>query len=276
MRFSYPELQKQSCFRTPDWRWRRACSLVDGGRNFCRSRDDEETGRAVYFLRDLRRGLRPSSKADLLRRSSDIHAAQQLHEEGGTARLVIQARVLAGQSSDEIAKLTCLTPSVIDTYEALFFHCREFLGFRDWIAFSAIGNAFRDGSKPDPGVVLKSFAYRGGPMVLEAVLPYLAGGKSLWDAPPDLSTPEGRREQSTRLAVAAEMLPWDAKTCQKLHRIRVMMAEHERKPVVQLPPAPLFASVYPEIDRKSAPREGADDAECASPASKLALPSQAA
>jgi len=43
----YPDLQRHSFFRPPDWRWRRAQWLVTRGRYYSRRRDDVETGRAV-------------------------------------------------------------------------------------------------------------------------------------------------------------------------------------------------------------------------------------
>ena len=51
----FPDLQRHSFFRPPDWRWRRAQWLVARGRYVTPRRDDEETGRAVRYLRALAR-----------------------------------------------------------------------------------------------------------------------------------------------------------------------------------------------------------------------------
>jgi hypothetical protein len=74
-----------------------------------------------------------------------------------------------------------------------------------------------------------------------AVLPYLLDGKDLFNLSPDLSTAEGRREQAVRLAVAAHMLPRDAATEKKLHRIMLILQERERQRPVRRSPAALVA-----------------------------------
>src|SRR5262245_44912699 len=187
---SYPESQKHSPFRPPDWRWRRAEHLVAAGRYYCRRRDDEATGRAVHYLRALTRGrgVLPAKVAKLY---ADIHAAHRLFERGGQARVVVEARILARQTPGEVAWLTALPVEVVRAYEALFFDCRPFLGARDWVFLHAIrGHEYADASVPDPGAVLKAFAFAGGPLVLEAVMPHLLLGQDSLGPPPDLSTPE--------------------------------------------------------------------------------------
>jgi hypothetical protein len=76
--------------------------------------------------------------------------------------------------------------------------------------------------------------------VLEAVLLYLTGGKDLFDPPLDLSTQEGRREQAVRLAVAAHLLPDDARTGARLHKIMEILLERGRNRPVRPAPAPLL------------------------------------
>jgi hypothetical protein len=124
--------------------------------------------------------------------------------------------------------LTGVAASVVDAYEALFFHCRDRLDARDCVDAMFIGRAGRSAA-PDPAAVLMSFAYHGGPWVLDAVLPYLVGGRALFDPPPDLATPEGRFDASVRLAVAAELLPDDAATDRMLLRIGAMLFEYDRQ-----------------------------------------------
>ena len=137
---------------------------------------------------------------------------------------------------------TGLPPSVVDTYEALFFHCRDRLDARDWILTHAVGRRLLPGTAtPDPAPVLKAFAYYGGPRVLEAVLPYLLGGRDCLEPPGDLSTPEARRDQAARLAVAAQMLPRDPATEKKLFKIALLVREWELRRPKKRSPAPLLA-----------------------------------
>jgi hypothetical protein len=230
----YPDLLRYSFFRPTDWRWRRTRRLVERGHSFSRRRDDDETGRAVRYLRALGRG----HPAAAMRQFPDVHGARRLHEAGGRTRLVVQARLLAGQAPAEAARLTGVSPEVVNTYEALFFDCRDRLDARDWVLVQAVQ---REGCCPEEprAALIRSFAYQGGPLVLDAVLPYLLGGRDPLEPVADLSTPDGRREQALRLAVAVHLLPADPVTVQKLHDILVLLRKHERR----RPARPLAASL---------------------------------
>jgi hypothetical protein len=155
---------------------------------------------------------------------------------------MIQARLLARQPVDEVARRTGVPVAVVNAYQGLFFDVVDCLDARDWVLVRAIGMGTWSGKAfPDHGALLKCFAYFGGPLVLEAVLPYLVGGKDLFDPPLDLSTEGGRREQVVRLAVAVHLLPKDATTDRRLHQIMLILRERERKRPSRHAPAPLLA-----------------------------------
>jgi hypothetical protein len=237
----HPDLQRHNPLREPSWRWRRALSLVARGRYFSRHRDDPETGRAVHYLRALARCPQGIPSARVVKRYPEIYEAHRLHEDGGTTRMLVEARLLARQPPDEIARLTGVAGAVIDAYEALHFNIADRLDARDWVLTQAVGRRrSAEGAAPDRGVVLKSFAYFGGPLALEAVLPYLAGGKDCLGVNPDLATPEGRREQAVRLAVAAHRLPEDAATGTRLFKIMLLLLENGRKRPESSTPAALL------------------------------------
>ncbi len=226
---SYPQRQAHNPFRPPDWRWQRAQWLVEDGRYHSQRRDDEPTGEAVRYLRTLARrpGIRETT---LQRRFPAVHAARRLHEVGGRTRWFVEASLLARQTSAEVARRTGVAADVVDVFESLFFHVRQSLNARDWILIHAIGISACTGAvNPDPTIILKHFAYHGGPLVLEAVRPYLVDGKDLFDPPVDLSTPQGRREQSTRLAVAAQMLPRGVAADKRLQKIMLLLRERDHK-----------------------------------------------
>jgi hypothetical protein len=240
MRLFYPDLQRHSFLRPADWRWRRAQRLVAQGRYFSRRRDHAQTGRAARYLRALARRSRPASEA--ARHYPEIHAARRLHEGGSAVPLMIQARLLARQPIDEVARRTGVPVAVVNAYQGLFFDVVDCLDARDWVLVRAIGmGAWGGKAFPDRGALLKCFAYFGGPLVLDVVLPYLVGGKDLFDPPLDLSTEGGRREQVVRLAVATQMLPQGAATDKRLHKIMEILLERKRKPPVRHPPAPHLA-----------------------------------
>src|SRR5262245_13994018 len=118
----YPTLQRHHPLRPADWRWRRARWLVEQGRYCSPHRDDEPTGRAVHYLRALARCGQDRRSRDALKRQADIGAAQRLRADNGSTRLLVEARLLAQQTSVGIALLTGVPSPVIDTYESLFFN----------------------------------------------------------------------------------------------------------------------------------------------------------
>lgn len=210
-----PILLKYSTFRTVDWRWQQAQWLVREGKRSARTKDDAATLRAVEFLQLAARGGR--TVACHQREFPDLNSARQLHERGGSLELEVQARILSQQSRDEITRRTGVTAEVIDAYVVSFFDVEHHLTAMDWIVTQAIWRGHNAaGVSQIHASLLKQFAYYGGPLILDDVMPFLIGGKDLWADPPDLSTAEGRADQRTRLLVALELLPQDAKTNWKL------------------------------------------------------------
>jgi hypothetical protein len=228
-RLPHDLIQRHHPLRSPAWRWERAQWLLDRHFYFSRLRDDQPTGRALHFLRELsrphRRALNRAAKCD-----PDLTAAHQLYERSGPTGLLVEARLLMGQDSAEIERQTAVPNSVVDVYEAVFFNCRDRLHARDWVVCCALDtppSAAWVG--PDKAAVLKRFAFFGGPLIFEAVRPYLLDGKDLFEPPLDLATPEGRCEQIIRLAVAVHLLPNDAATQWKLQKVMLLVQERERE-----------------------------------------------
>jgi hypothetical protein len=164
------------------------------------------------------------------KRDPDLVAAHQLYERSGPTGLLLEARLLMGQDSAEIERRMGVPASVVDLYEAVFFQCRDRLHARDWVVCNALGTP-PSGTwlGPDNCAVLKRFAFFGGPHVFDAVRPYLLDGKDLFELRLDLSTPESRREQVIRLAVAMHLLPNDAATQWKLQKVMLLVQEWERQ-----------------------------------------------
>jgi hypothetical protein len=81
---------------------------------------------------------------------------------------------------------------------------------------------------PRSAVALKAFAFYGGPLVLEAVLPYLLGDKDCFAPVLNRSSTAGQKEQALRLPVAVHLLPDDLATRQQLFRLMPLLAECDR------------------------------------------------
>jgi hypothetical protein len=222
-------LQWRHPLRSPAWRWERAQWLLDRHFYFSRLRDDQLTGRTLRYLRQLLRSHR-YHLAQAAKRDPDLAAAHRLYVSDGRAALLLEARLLMGQDSVEIERLMGVPASVVDLYEAVFFQCCDRLRARDWVVCCALDMPPSAASiGPDKAAVLKRFAFFGGPLVLDAVRPYLVDGKDLFDPPLDLSTIEGRREQIIRLAVAVHLLPDNAASQWKLQRVMLLVQERERQ-----------------------------------------------
>lgn len=197
----YPDWARIDPFCKPDWRWRRATRLVDEHRPYLPRRDDEATGRCMTYLRDRARG------GDLGRRYPDLHSAHELHVAGGDNRLLVEARMLAGQSDNQIACLTGLTQGVVAAFHDSFYDVRDLVERKagDWVAFQACGHT------PGPAVanrevLLRLFGYFSGPCILDLVVPFLTGGFDLSsDAVPSEMCP--RLAQTMKLGLRLMLMP---------------------------------------------------------------------
>ena len=232
---TYPAFARSSPFRPPDWRWLRAYALLDTYHNFSRKRDDAETGRALRYLRLLCR--RPRSAARLF---PDVQAAHAVYDEGGPTRLLLEAQLLARQTSSAIGELMNLPAEVVDSYESFFFQCREHLAAHDWVLSQAVDRPTPGFANQVRGITLRAFAFHGGPRVLAAVSPYLLTNRDLFDPPLDLSTPAGRQEQGVRLAIATQMLPRTSGRAEPLKKIMLLLHEIDRNRPFQADPTSLL------------------------------------
>jgi hypothetical protein len=227
---SYPELQRRSPTRAPAWRWERAQALVREGRHVSRRKDDEETALAVCYLRARRRCRHDRGDEQLAYVFPDVHAARQLHERGGNTAVVVQARLLAQQSYEDVVRSTGVPLATLKVYEAIFFNVTDRLQARDWITIQAVRWwSFNPTTGRDPATVLRAYAYHGGAILLDAALPYLLGGRRQAGPGPDATTPEGRLDRSLRLAILIDTLPWGANADAKLLKLRAELLADARQ-----------------------------------------------
>ena len=98
----------------------------------------------------------------------DIAAAIGIHEGEPTTRVAVEARLLAGEPIEAIARRCGVPVETVEVYEQLFFNVTDRLENTSYILFCAIGPATYEGfDLDDPGAVLRWFAYMGGPRVLD-------------------------------------------------------------------------------------------------------------
>jgi hypothetical protein len=146
--------------RRLDWRWQRAQDIAAGRRRMHAS-PMEAFPIAVEYLE------RVSSNAKY-KPGRDLRAALRLEDHPNVKQWEVRARLLAGESDDEIATATGIDPESVALYEQLFFHVRDALNAWDYLLMTAVGMrqwyGFRDN---ELGRYWAWIAIGGGRFVLE-------------------------------------------------------------------------------------------------------------
>ena len=203
----YPyTLQRHNPLRPVNWRARRLAQILAGDGNFNRRRDDMPTVEAACHARFWPLCTCADEVRMVDRRWPGFFGARFLRKGDPWRRLELEARLLAGQSDEDIARLVATTAAAVQRYAQLFFDVRGRLRARDYI----IHRAIRRGLGPDVPAGLASFvrgvAYFGGPLVLDATLVALGPSGSLVQVRADLGTSEGRQADRIRTAAQAHLL----------------------------------------------------------------------
>jgi hypothetical protein len=156
--------------RPVDWRLRKAVEII------CENDWTPPRGdyllRIVQFLR-ARRRVRDSSQMFVLsRRMQDAFEAFAIYEAGsGDLRSVIEARMLARQSADQIAQMAGVQSPTITFYGAAFFDVQGRLDARDFILQGVILPEMRVGTqRATRHAMWKLVGYLAGPDALEKAL----------------------------------------------------------------------------------------------------------
>jgi hypothetical protein len=124
-------------WRALDWRAKRAQQLVQQRRHPSPRTDDPLTAALARFFRD-RSSAGPDSRSRPTPKAL-IDAVRLAEEPVGLRRGVVEARVLAGQSPDEIAHCSGITAESVKWFEASYYDVRERLVFDNYILLSVIG-----------------------------------------------------------------------------------------------------------------------------------------
>jgi len=171
--FASADFHAHDFFRALDWRLVAARQLVAGKRSRRRRHTIDPVVARLTSVLKTEAGRSKSHKT--LATDADLAAwrqAVQLRDAGGLLKDEVEARLLAGQTDEEIAARCRLSPAAVGWYEAGLFHVRDHLDSPDWVVARVIGTTFPTG---DDGPVLKHFAYLGGPTVLDLVLAVVLG-----------------------------------------------------------------------------------------------------
>jgi hypothetical protein len=218
------DYQTRNPSRPVDYRWRAAVSAVVDRRPLPWWHDPE-TAAAVDYLRE--RDQTTVAPERLGGHWPGLLAAHRLSGDDGPQRWEVQARLLSGQTEDEIAARSGLTPDTVRWFEALFFRVRDRLHARDWVAAQVLGGRQWCGfAREQLGKVWMLLGYNAGPHVLDAVVAVTRDRPlPAWVRAPAGEAPrvyEARLRLSYRLAVAALMLrsAADADMIRQLYRAK--------------------------------------------------------
>jgi len=163
--------------RAPHWRWLRAVQIDSGGRRASRKTDGEDgffwIRRATRLKRHFEQAAgRSQALYALLERDPDLFWAHNIWtKDKAPTRWTIEARVLAGQSDEEIAFRAATTPDVVRAYVNVFFDVRGLLDRDDYVLNVILADAVARGvQERQYDLLWKLLAYRGGPHVLDATI----------------------------------------------------------------------------------------------------------
>jgi hypothetical protein len=163
--------------RFPHWRWARACEIDAGGQKATRQIDGQDgfiwIRRALRNKRHVERaaGRSEALYAAMLRDRDMFWAHSIWAEDKNQTRWALEARVLAGESNEEIAEKIGADPGVINAYINVFFDVRSKMRHMDYVQTVILGDAVTRGlNERHYDLLWKMMAIQGGPHVLDATI----------------------------------------------------------------------------------------------------------
>ncbi len=164
--------RETSPFRPPNWRWAMATYLLDHGDNTSSMfHSDQWIAPLFRFAESLRACRGQSVEYDGVAAEPLLMDAFKIYSGPRTLeRTLLEAWILTGLPSSEIAAKTSIPVEVIDQYEVVFFHVRDRLDSR-YVEQTVL--KLHPTPEPTLDNILKGFARRGGPFVLELLVKHL-------------------------------------------------------------------------------------------------------
>lgn len=163
--------------RAPHWRWLRAIEVDSGGDRPSRILDGEEgfawIRRALRLKRRFARlDSNPRNRRALLIRDRALYWAHSMWlAEKQPTRWGIEARVVAGETDEEIAQKLGTDAEIISAYVSVFFDIREKLANSDYMLNVVMADAVVRGlQERQYDLLWKLIGYHGGPHSLDAAI----------------------------------------------------------------------------------------------------------
>jgi hypothetical protein len=167
--------------RPVDWRWQRAALAASGEYPLSRRRDgDVWVARATKFIREQESCNTELDLAYLSERNPTIFWAYDIwytrDDTGNPVRSEVEARLLADDNVENIARRVATDIEIIEAYERLFFNVRERLADRGYLMHCVLGPAVHLGFQASEyDLVWKLFAILGGPLAVDLMIDQSVG-----------------------------------------------------------------------------------------------------
>ena len=201
------DYEKLDPFRTPDWRHQRVREMLGSvNPGLAGWNDDKYVRRYRSFMSRYSRIADDADRNRLAYEDPALYWAYQMVNDPANAVQVmhVKARILAGQTDQEIGAKLGTLPRVISWFSTLWFDIKDRLGAIDWITASVFepetrrqresagrrkpkGSAKTEPMEPrlfEPfgDASLLFFGYYGGPVLLDVMLTGFAPGEHVDDA----------------------------------------------------------------------------------------------
>jgi hypothetical protein len=193
-------------FRPVDWRWWLAADLLDRSEPLSEA-DDNAVREATSFLRAWRSCQDDVDRQRLALDMPALYGAHQLYRAADAfAKWEVEARLLTEESYAQIAEKCGSDPQVIAAYHETFFCVRDRPQAEGYVLHQVIGLKAHAGlTEADVDVILKLYAYAGGPLVVDALVRYYRDPPTVPDRPELLPSDE-LQELRTKLLLKASIL----------------------------------------------------------------------
>jgi hypothetical protein len=164
---------------SPDWRNRQIESILNltPDKYSLANYLPKDVAKAFYFreaCNRIRVDCEDHRQAEMIccNLNPELYSAYRIYEQpSDMRRVMLEARILSGQSVSEIARLSAMDDEVVETYMSLFFDVQSRLEAKDWICSEVLGRVFQSGDTHwHYAMTAKYFAYFGGPQILESVM----------------------------------------------------------------------------------------------------------
>jgi len=166
--------RKNAHDRPPDWRWQRVGELLPHRTTTPRrDRDHDDISLLFVFRKRLEHANTSDDILAVINRYPDLYTAWRVYHiaEARETRGELEARILAQESVDTIARKVALTCEAVTAYEKYFFNVTDRLDAPGYITHIIFGRSVQTGlAEREYDLLWKMYGYWCGPFVLDAIM----------------------------------------------------------------------------------------------------------